>query len=664
MAAASATPLGAGSQFSSVGRRISTRQTTRRFPSKSRSSGAEASDRGYSSADGGIAAIPASRTAPDDYVEMNESSDEEIPVPMKLSALTKALLNDGQACEVSSMATSLDQPSTLSPPRRPSSRTTSRKGVLVASTSSHAEAEQDGLSEVSRVCGTRRHARANSTALPSPKKSSPMQSRETSPVPRKRVVRLSGTPGIVSLQGSLRRSLSTSTRKKTASYREPPMADMRPASMTSTRHDTPNNIKTPVVPVRSVAVVVGSSTRRSRSGQRSAFEPRSASDPASEHATPANAARGSVLQSMGRDASASRYVAGGRKDEGAAQGSMRVKRIGQVAGSFLSGPARRGGKRRQSEEDGEAQCEGEGAEVVQDAANEQLHDADPDFAERPPEGRFGVMYRGLAASGSPVSGKDDVHATGRKGARKGRGHVEREQELPGQLGEPACEGPKPPLNVGKDNKENVKPVDSRRSPLAGSSPVRKDIGKISAMLVDSAVCARPAPAPASPARKALAPKNQNTPHGRSSPQPPPRMTVVDTATTAAGAAAGAQGIRKRQMLLRVNGRIYTRIDCIGRGGSSKVYRVSAESGKMLALKRVSLELADEQTVKGFKGEIDLLKKLEGVDRVIQLIDSELNVEKRTLSVVCTTHDGGRFPFQHQPDTGCPQQLTRLYLPAP
>jgi len=116
------------------------------------------------------------------------------------------------------------------------------------------------------------------------------------------------------------------------------------------------------------------------------------------------------------------------------------------------------------------------------------------------------------------------------------------------------------------------------------------------------------------------------------------MSVVETATAAAGASTTAQVSKKRQVLLRVNNRTYTRIDCIGRGGSGKVYRVSAESGKMLALKRVSLENADENTVKGFKGEIDLLKRLSGIDRVIQLIDHELNLEKKMLSVVSAAHN--------------------------
>lgn len=75
------------------------------------------------------------------------------------------------------------------------------------------------------------------------------------------------------------------------------------------------------------------------------------------------------------------------------------------------------------------------------------------------------------------------------------------------------------------------------------------------------------------------------------------------------------------------------MDCVGRGGSSKVYRVMAENFKVFALKRVTLEDQDEAAIRGFKGEIDLLKKLENVDRVVRLFDYEINEEKQTLSVL-------------------------------
>lgn len=79
------------------------------------------------------------------------------------------------------------------------------------------------------------------------------------------------------------------------------------------------------------------------------------------------------------------------------------------------------------------------------------------------------------------------------------------------------------------------------------------------------------------------------------------------------------------------------MDLLGRGGSSRVFRVMAENYKVFALKKVNLEEAEESAVRGYKGEIDLLKKLEGVERVVRLYDYEINEEKGTLSVVSRTN---------------------------
>ena len=59
----------------------------------------------------------------------------------------------------------------------------------------------------------------------------------------------------------------------------------------------------------------------------------------------------------------------------------------------------------------------------------------------------------------------------------------------------------------------------------------------------------------------------------------------------------------------------------------------AENYKIFALKRVSLEDADMASIAGYKGEIDLLRKLENEDRVIRLYDYEVNEEKQSLSVM-------------------------------
>lgn len=87
--------------------------------------------------------------------------------------------------------------------------------------------------------------------------------------------------------------------------------------------------------------------------------------------------------------------------------------------------------------------------------------------------------------------------------------------------------------------------------------------------------------------------------------------------------------------MKVNGKVYTQMGKIGRGGSSDVYRVMAENCKMFALKRVKLEDADESAVRGYKGEIELLRKLDKVDRVVQLYDWQVDEEKCCLSVVST-----------------------------
>lgn len=60
----------------------------------------------------------------------------------------------------------------------------------------------------------------------------------------------------------------------------------------------------------------------------------------------------------------------------------------------------------------------------------------------------------------------------------------------------------------------------------------------------------------------------------------------------------------------------------------------AENFKLLALKRVKLEDADEAAVRGYKGEIDLLQKLKNVERVVRLYDWEVDEQRQVLSVVC------------------------------
>lgn len=62
---------------------------------------------------------------------------------------------------------------------------------------------------------------------------------------------------------------------------------------------------------------------------------------------------------------------------------------------------------------------------------------------------------------------------------------------------------------------------------------------------------------------------------------------------------------------------------IGKGGSSRVFRVLNSANELYAIKRVSLDKTDAETMNGFMNEIALLKRLEGNSRIIRLIDSEV-----------------------------------------
>ncbi|KAF9649924.1 kinase-like protein [Thelephora ganbajun] len=75
--------------------------------------------------------------------------------------------------------------------------------------------------------------------------------------------------------------------------------------------------------------------------------------------------------------------------------------------------------------------------------------------------------------------------------------------------------------------------------------------------------------------------------------------------------------------MQVNRKVYARLDMIGKGGSSRVYKVLSHNNQMFAVKRVSLDRTDQETMNGYMNEISLLKRLEGNHRIIRLIDSEV-----------------------------------------
>lgn len=640
MSAASPTPLGAGSHFTSLGRRTSARQALRRPSSRSYGGRPEPP-------------LAVSGIQSQQYDAIHDSSDDEIPVPMKLSALTKALLNDGAGPDAPAAPVSQSQ-------SQPEPRVmTRRRSYLTRSTSS-----ADGQSQLPDAerppRESRRHVRTGSVSASASASASrpisPPRARETSPAPRKRVVRLSTTPGGGPTSSTgLRRSLSASTRR-------------RPESRNSTSEDinqavnppasaSDAEINTPAQPVRRVQIALGSSAQKQRSAGGSSGP---VSRPASRLSGSASASRSdhegqeeprteSRPHSAMNQNSVSRY--GGsvkaREDQNV-HGSMRVKRLGKLPGSFLSGPARRG-RRRESEEDRLGRDNGDGELLSgQDQDSHYAHEQD---REAPAESfHEPVSYRDFAASGSPVSSKErvgsrrpslaDIRAASLRQSAKDASEAAHE--------DPVRARPRIPSAHDQENEVPVSTAFGRRKmsmSVLDKAPAKEMIPR-SPSLVE--LGSRPVQRPVSPDRHILSTISQNvqkTPHvvvpivQRPAPPPPPKMSVLDAATATAGAAAASsQGSKKKSIVLKVNGRSYQRVDCIGRGGSAKVYRVTAENGKMFALKRVNIENADESTVKGYKGEINLLQKLSNVERVIQLYDFEMNSEKHVLSLVSVALD--------------------------
>ncbi|KAH9936264.1 uncharacterized protein B0H18DRAFT_318536 [Fomitopsis serialis] len=81
------------------------------------------------------------------------------------------------------------------------------------------------------------------------------------------------------------------------------------------------------------------------------------------------------------------------------------------------------------------------------------------------------------------------------------------------------------------------------------------------------------------------------------PQPPPAALLPEARSNAKN--------------LSVNRKAYARLDLIGKGGSSRVYRVMNNSNEIYALKRVSINDKEEETMDGYINEIQLLKRLDG-----------------------------------------------------
>ncbi|KAI8834974.1 magnesium transporter NIPA-domain-containing protein [Chytriomyces cf. hyalinus JEL632] len=120
--------------------------------------------------------------------------------------------------------------------------------------------------------------------------------------------------------------------------------------------------------------------------------------------------------------------------------------------------------------------------------------------------------------------------------------------------------------------------------------------------------------------------------GEESPSPPRKInhSKSDTSSVTIPDVGHelSQQSAKSNLLISVNGVPYKRIELIGRGASSKVYKVISESGRIFALKKVKLDRQDPSAIEGYLNEIELLKKLANSKAIISMIDSEICFSKK------------------------------------
>lgn len=611
MAKASPTPFNLPS-FANNGRFPRQRAPSRNHaprPSQRRHSPLSA----LSHADGFSADAPALQS-----FSVGDSSDDEIPKPMNFSALTKALLED-----------------------RPSGRALSPPHNLRDAGSQYTKKEPDETE------GRARESRAGTPSagrLRIARRSPPQDVAGSESAPR--VVHLSGSRN----SSGLRRAASTVEGIGRATSTE------EGSSRARTGTEMPREYITPAPVPRSRSAF---DRRANSETEGDGFQSQSGSDgqrsgaSSNKNSRVSSESKGSSAGNMARGDHEGSAQAKSRSTQDGNPNSMRVKRVPLGSGMFLRGaPVRRGFRQRQSEEE-QSHLDDEigGSRISNERPQEEDWIPEPQKADpRPSEDLidiqdFGEKDQQVGRSNEKQSAGDkrrpplsrsmshqetDALRLRKRSPSRARQPLKQDMSSSAPLeARPVFRIPAPPLAISSHDQENEPPPTFKRNKPQVSGMLGESNG-LSTYSEDKKGRAEGGTG-VDAARPALAPLSQNTPM-RVAPPPPPKMSVVDTAT----AKAGASTVKKRKARHAViNGKMFSIRGGkpLGRGGSSIVWRVMAENDNMFALKKVNLEDCNEETVRGYKAEIELLKKLENVDRVVRLLDWEVNEQKQSLSIV-------------------------------
>ena len=154
----------------------------------------------------------------------------------------------------------------------------------------------------------------------------------------------------------------------------------------------------------------------------------------------------------------------------------------------------------------------------------------------------------------------------------------------------------------------------------------------------------PPPPHVSPLVSSVSPQPQSS-AVRSPPEVKPAARATARQRAATSTRRGREPLQSPQAPTRdprrcvtVNGRSYEILSQVGKGGSSKVYKVLSSENEVLALKRVVVSPDNHAAMESYGSEIAHLKRLKGEPTIVQLRDAEVSPKTGTILLVLELGD--------------------------
>ncbi|CAG8434124.1 4734_t:CDS:10 [Ambispora gerdemannii] len=128
----------------------------------------------------------------------------------------------------------------------------------------------------------------------------------------------------------------------------------------------------------------------------------------------------------------------------------------------------------------------------------------------------------------------------------------------------------------------------------------------------------------------------------------------------------APNSNKSGKIFKVNSNEFQLLHLIGRGGTSKVYKVQHENGQIYALKKVIFTPGDQSSYSCYINEVNLLRKLANRESIVRLYDADINCEKGYLLMLmeCGEKDLANVLSQSRNNNSLNLEQIKIYWKQP